>query len=173
MKTINALVEIVVGFGLGLACAVGLSVGCAGRSLMPLDVVIAPPGPEHLKPGKKNPLYNVTFNHCYDGDTCNITIPGLPEVFGHKLGLRIWGVDTPEIRGRCAREKELAIEAREFTRKAIADADKVEFSKIGRGKYFRIVARLKLDGRYLDDLLVRARLGVYYYGGTKTKDWCR
>lgn len=171
MKKVRVIVEIVLGFGLGLACAVGLSVAChtAPKPAAPaLDTQAA----ADLTAAKKNPLYNVTFNHCYDGDTCNITIPELPEVFGKKLGLRIWGIDTPEIRGRCAREKELAIEAREFTSKAIADADNVEFSKVGRGKYFRLVARLKLDGRYLDDLLVQAGLAVRYYGGTKTNDWC-
>ena len=145
---------------------------CRGASRLADIATMEPPAPETLPSVERNPFYSVTFNNCYDGDTCNITIPGLPEVFGKKLGLRIWGIDTPEIRGKCAKEKELAIKARDYVRKVLADAEDIAFSKIQRGKYFRVVARLRLDGRYLDETLIAEGLAVPYFGGTKTKDWC-
>jgi len=42
-----------------------------------------------------------------------------------------------------------------------------------RGKYFRIVGRLKADGVDISDLLIERHLAVLYDGGTKTKDWCK
>ncbi len=41
-----------------------------------------------------------------------------------------------------------------------------------RGKYFRIVGRLKADGVDISDLLIEQQLAVLYDGGTKTKGWC-
>lgn len=41
-----------------------------------------------------------------------------------------------------------------------------------RGKYFRIVADVYLDGKNLGDILVKEDHAVAYDGGTKTKDWC-
>jgi len=41
-----------------------------------------------------------------------------------------------------------------------------------RGKYFRIVGRLIVDGMDISDLLIQRQLAVLYDGGTKRKDWC-
>jgi len=41
-----------------------------------------------------------------------------------------------------------------------------------RGKYFRIVGRLKADGVDISDLLIERQFAVLYDGGTKRKDWC-
>ena len=51
---------------------------------------------------------------CYDGDTCKFDIPDVPDVFGKGLSIRIRGIDTPEIRGKCENEKVLAKKAKEF-----------------------------------------------------------
>ncbi len=42
-----------------------------------------------------------------------------------------------------------------------------------RGKYFRIVADVYVDGKSLAESLIEANLGVPYYGKTKIKDWCK
>ena len=51
---------------------------------------------------------NVTWLHCYDGDTCTFTLPGIHPFFGEKISVRIRGIDTPEIRGQCEAEKRKA-----------------------------------------------------------------
>ena len=43
-------------------------------------------------------------NLCYDGDTCYVTVPSLPEEL-QSMSIRILGIDTPEIRGECETEK--------------------------------------------------------------------
>lgn len=51
------------------------------------------------------PFQAVTWHGCYDGDTCRVTIPGLHSLLGEKIPIRIRGIDTPEIRGKCEAEK--------------------------------------------------------------------
>ena len=41
---------------------------------------------------------NVQYHRCYDGDTCTFTLPGIHPLFGEKIGIRIAGIDTPEIK---------------------------------------------------------------------------
>jgi endonuclease YncB( thermonuclease family) len=43
---------------------------------------------------------NVTYHHCYDDDIYNFTLPDVHPLFGDKIGVRIAGIDTPEIRGK-------------------------------------------------------------------------
>ena len=59
---------------------------------------------------------DVLFTGCYDGDTCTVELRGcdLPDIF-RKMPVRVNGIDTPEIKGKCQREKALAIEAKTAT----------------------------------------------------------
>ena len=52
----------------------------------------------------------------YDGDTFRVNIASLPPIVGKNIAIRVNGVDTPEIRGKCQYEKNLALEARDFVR---------------------------------------------------------
>jgi len=40
-----------------------------------------------------------------------------------------------------------------------------------RGKYFRIVGRLIVDGQDISNLLIQRQFAVLYDGGTKVQDW--
>ena len=115
---------------------------------------------------------SIEWHRCYDGDTCTVTFNGVRPVFGEKIGLRIWGVDTPEKRGKCEKEKELALRARDFVWDRVKNGN-ASLHDLERGKYFSIVARVKVADGWLDDLLVENGLGVRYFGKTKTKDWCK
>ena len=46
----------------------------------------------------------------YDGDTFRVNIDSLPPIVGKNIPIRVNGVDTPEIRGKCQYEKNLALE---------------------------------------------------------------
>ncbi len=127
---------------------------------------------------------NVTIVSCYDGDTCRIDLPRSAfnddwayQLFGHNIPIRVEGIDTPEIRGKCQKEKDLAYEARDFVRRLFDNAQTITLTiddnpKEVRGKYFRIVGRLIADDVDISDLLIQRNLAVSYDGGTKTKDWC-
>lgn len=109
----------------------------------------------------------------YDGDTFRANIVGYPAIVGERIGIRVNGIDTPEMRGKCEKEKVLARKAKQFAVAALRGASTIELRRMKRGKYFRIVADVYVDGRNLADQLVRAGLAVAYDGGTKNKDWCK
>ena len=108
----------------------------------------------------------------YDGDTFRANLKGYPEIIGYRIGVRINGIDTPEMRGQCQKEKKLARQAKEMTVTQLRGAKKIELRNMKRGKYFRIVADVYVDGKSLGDMLIKRSLAVPYDGGHKGKDWC-
>ena len=115
---------------------------------------------------------NVIYNSCYDGDTCRFTIPALHPLIGENIAIRVDGIDTPEIRGKCPFEKVKAKQARDYLRQILSSSKKVNLLNVERGKYFRIVATLEIDGVKISNTLVEQGLAVVYDGGNKTYDWC-
>jgi endonuclease YncB( thermonuclease family) len=110
-------------------------------------------------------------NLCYDGDTCYVLAPSLPEPL-QKMSVRILGIDTPEIRGECEEEKKLAYEGREFANRMFRGAEKIEFANLDWDKYGgRVLADVYLDGKLYSDEIINAGLARPYDGGTKT-GWC-
>jgi endonuclease YncB( thermonuclease family) len=109
----------------------------------------------------------------YDGDTFRADLKGYPEIIGDRIGIRINGIDTPEMRGECQKEKRLARQAKQFVVTQLRSAKRVELRNMKRGKYFRIVADVYVDGKNLGDMLISNTMAVSYDGGTKAKDWCR
>jgi len=108
----------------------------------------------------------------YDGDTITFNLPGLHPIIGEKISIRVNGIDTPEIRGKCEKEKYDAQQAKEMIADILKDAEQIDLKNIERGKYFRIVADVFVDGESLADILIETGLAVPYDGGTKGKDWC-
>jgi endonuclease YncB( thermonuclease family) len=81
------------------------------------------------------------------------------------------GVDTPEIRGKCQYEKNLALKARDFVRDKLANAKEIKLTNLQRGKYFRVVANVVVDGVSLEQELLDNKLAYRYDGGRKV-GWC-
>ena len=107
----------------------------------------------------------------YDGDTFRANIENIPPILGQNIAIRVNGIDTPEIRGKCQKEKDLAIKARDFVRGILLEAKVIQLNHIQRGKYFRLVADVVIDGQNLTDLLLINKLGYRYNGGKKL-GWC-
>ena len=110
-------------------------------------------------------------NLCYDGDTCYVLAPSLPEPL-QKMSVRILGIDTPEIRAECEEEKKLAYEGREFANRMFKEAEKIEFANLDWDKYGGLIlADVYIDGKLYSDEIINAGLARPYDGGTKTS-WC-
>lgn len=107
----------------------------------------------------------------YDGDTFRVNIDEYPPILGQNIPVRVNGVDTPEIRGKCQYEKDLAIKARDFVRDKLLNAKEIKLTNIQRGKYFRIVANVLVDDVSLEAQLLKNNLAYEYYGKRK-RSWC-
>ena len=107
----------------------------------------------------------------YDGNTMTVNAhypwPGMTI----RTGVRVNGINTPEIRGLCDAETELAERARDYVRATVGDH--VELTNIALGQFAgRIIADVALaDGRQLAGLLITEGLGREYHGGPR-KGWC-
>ncbi len=108
----------------------------------------------------------------YDGDTIKFDLPGLHPIIGKKINIRVNGIDTPEIRGKCEQEKYSAEQAKEMVADILKDAEKIDLKNMERGKYFRIAADVFVDGESLADILIESGMAVRYEGGKKTHNWC-
>jgi len=121
------------------------------------------------------PIYgnfdNVEYVRNYDGDTITVNIKGVHPLLGEKINIRVLGIDTPEIRGKCANEKFRAQDAKFLVETMCRTAKKIESKNIGRGKYFRILADVYCDGVSIADTLINNGFAVKYDGGTKI-GWC-
>ena len=117
-------------------------------------------------------LAGVLYRSNYDGDTVRFDIPGVHPLLGRNIPVRLRGADTPEIRGRCPREKRMAKAAKKMVQEILKRAVRITLKETGRGKYFRIVARIEADGTDVKTALLQAGLAVAYQGRRKTWNWC-
>ncbi len=115
-------------------------------------------------------LYPSRIVSVYDGDTFKVDFDDFHPIIGENLSIRVYGIDTPEIRTRDAAEKALGYEARDYAASWLLSAETIELRNCCRGKYFRIIAEVYVDGESLADIMIDAGLAKPYYGG-KRPDW--
>jgi endonuclease YncB( thermonuclease family) len=107
----------------------------------------------------------------YDGDTFKVDLPGMHALFGDDLSIRVLGIDTPEMKGTSDEVKALAMQAREVTEKALLGGTKIKLRNAQRGKYFRVVAEVWIDGESLADKLKAEGLAKDYDGEGARPEW--
>ena len=115
---------------------------------------------------------NVTFVKNYDGDTITVNIPYAPPIIGENISVRVFGIDTPEIKGACPKEKQLAKDTKNYVKHILSKASYIDLEDVKRDKYFRILATVKTSEGDLAELLLDKGYAVEYDGGTKSKNWC-
>ena len=132
----------------------------------------------------------------YDADTFRADLPDCPALFCKNVPIRVDGVDTPEPKGKgiTVCEKRAGLRAKEFTTGLLRAARSITLAGPQRGKYFRVVAgvRLEVDGEALQRvgaagqwapgeiyevdlsaLLIENGHAYEYHGGKKEKFTCR
>jgi endonuclease YncB( thermonuclease family) len=105
-----------------------------------------------------------------DGDTIKIWHDKVPEHL-RETNVRLAGIDTPEIRGKCDKEKELAQEAKKYIEDTLNSSHNVKFNVISRDKYGRYLVVVYADDININKALIEKGLAYEYYGGTK-QSWC-
>mgnify|MGYP002521187713 FL=1 len=102
-----------------------------------------------------------------DGDTFVITIEDTPDVFGEEIAVRIRGIDTPELNDKREEIKAIAIKAKEELEKLLTSGKKIVLYNLGRDKYFRLLASVKVGDIDVAEYLIKKGLAKEYDGGAK------
>ncbi len=179
-------------FILLIVFAVGLWIGSGGVRYNQGKIALHPPDisgifnsptqktakTEPSEPAIKRPalgIFEDGYGNCtvseivsvYDGDTFRCDIDGLSDIIGKNISVRLRGIDTPEMRDKDPYVKARAIDARDFTKRKLLSAEKVELKNIDRDKYFRLLADVYVDGKNLSEMLLQSGLAREYHGGKK------
>lgn len=119
----------------------------------------------------------VKFVRNYDGDTITVDVPGVHAFFGNNLAVRVRGIDTPEVRGKSACEKEWGRSAKKLVESELSHAKRIDLQidyKEKLDKYGRLLANILYDKKNLAEVLLKHNMAVRYNGGHKEKiDWCK
>lgn len=108
----------------------------------------------------------------YDGDTFYIKMAGLPPEL-QRIGVRVRGIDTAEMKGKCQSEKSTAAGAKAFTTRILKQAgNRVTLTGLKWDKYGgRVDADVYVGGQKLADMMISRGYARPYNGG-KRAGWC-
>jgi len=123
---------------------------------------------------KQGVTYDAQILRVNDGDTVVISAPFLPAPLKPELAVRIYGVDTPEkgFRAQCPQEDARGKAASEFTKKAVAGAQKRQVVLMDWDKFGgRVLGDIILDGVSLREMLIKNNMARAYFGEAK-QSWC-
>lgn len=112
-------------------------------------------------------ITNFTIIKVRDGDTFMIDIPNIPDVFGKNIAVRIRGIDTPELNDSREEIRKISIQAKEELERLLLNAKEITLYNLGRDKYFRLLASVKVDNMDVSEYLIKKGLAKKYNGGKK------
>lgn len=118
--------------------------------------------------------YDTTIVRAVDGDTIVIAAPYLLAPLKPELGVRIFGVDTPEkgFRAKCTSEKVRGEQASVFVKDLIAGTKKHQVVLYDWDKFGgRVLGDILFDGMSLRELLIKNGFARAYFGDAK-QSWC-
>ena len=107
-----------------------------------------------------------------DGDTIDVEID-LGFDLTKKERVRLGGIDTPESRTRDLDEKKLGLQAKDYLKSLIMNADKLIVRTEKDGKFGRMIGYLYMNPDAtvsLNQMLIDEGFAWMYDGGTKKKD---
>ena len=107
-----------------------------------------------------------------DGDTVDVEID-LGFDLTKKERVRLGGIDTPESRTRDLEEKKLGLQAKDYLKSLIMNADKLIVRTEKDGKFGRMIEYLYMNPDAtvsLNQMLIDEGFAWMYDGGTKKKD---
>jgi endonuclease YncB( thermonuclease family) len=105
----------------------------------------------------------------HDGDTLYLDINCYPPIIGKHIGVRVNGIDTPELHDQRLEIKALSEKARDYLKGKIAKAKIIQIQNPKRDKYFRILADVIIDGININKEMISLGLAKEYHG--EKKEW--
>lgn len=125
--------------------------------------------------------FNVKYRSCYDGDTCTVhlltnavTGARVLAFFGDSVKIRLAGIDTPEIRGKCLQEKRLAIKARDYLNYTLKKANSLIIDIDNNNKLDSLGRYLAV--LYVDDININNIMLARGYARVEQRgyhNWCK
>jgi endonuclease YncB( thermonuclease family) len=104
----------------------------------------------------------------YDGDTFYAHIKGHNPIDNKPVGIRIRGIDTPEMKDQDPKVRKKAQKAKEIVTEQIQSARTIHLYNVNlNDKYGRILATVFCDRRDLAKILLEDKLAKKYDGGKK------
>lgn len=118
--------------------------------------------------------YVKSVNKVVDGDTIDVTID-LGFDIHYSARVRLAGIDTPESRTRDLEEKKFGLEAKDYLKNRLKEADRVVIKTEkpdSTGKYGRILGWIFLDDETnsVNNQMIFRGYAWEYDGDTKDKD---
>ena len=115
----------------------------------------------------------VKYIYSYDGDTITFDIPNVHPLLGKNAKIRVYGIDSPEIKTHNKCEGKKALQAKRMVHNLLRKASLINLKNCKRGKYFRLVCDVYGNNKSLSKYLLQYHLAYEYYGGTKKQiNWC-
>jgi endonuclease YncB( thermonuclease family) len=118
-------------------------------------------------------IWHVTvkkIDRIYDGDTFFAHVRGHNPIDKKPTGIRIRGIDTPEMKDSRPAVKKKAEKAKALVEAEIRKARKIHLYNVSTAdKYGRMLATVFCDRKDLAKMLLEQKLAKPYDGGTKTK----
>ena len=111
-----------------------------------------------------------------DGDSFEARVYPWPDMMVVEM-FRIYGIDTPEVKGKCPREKSLAQAARQFVIDLTAQTDnRIKLSVVGcnaaeGGGFGRCLATVHAGNTSIGDALIAQGLARANFGEAR-RSWC-
>ena len=117
--------------------------------------------------------YNAKVLYIYDGDTFTAQIFSWPQ-HSIEARVRLRGIDTPEIRGKCASEKTKAQQAKETLAQIIPEGSMVMLYHVELGTYAgRIIADVITEnGDDVSEIMLEQTYARPYTTREGRKSWC-
>ena len=113
----------------------------------------------------------VRLDRVYDGDTFFARVSGHDPIDKRPIGVRLRGVDAPEMKSKKPSVKKKAEKARDFLEAELKKARRIHLYNVNMNdKYGRMLATVFCDRRDLAKMLLENRLARRYDGGKK-KQW--
>jgi micrococcal nuclease len=108
------------------------------------------------------------IDRVYDGDTFYCYVKGHNPIDNKPVGIRIRGIDTPEMKGTDGKLHKKAQQAKDLVTEEIKKARIVHLYNVNlNDKYGRILATVFCDKRDLAKILLEHKLAKKYDGGKK------
>jgi len=114
-----------------------------------------------------------TFIAVKDTKTIIVDLPEYPALIGERIAVRINGISTPSLKGKCKKETQLAVKAKKFMTEAFQDAELIDLENIKRGIYFQLVADVLINDENFVIRLVEKGFAVKTSKKRKAQNWCK